>query len=125
MSITFASPPTVSLLSCPCCGQEIQLIAFVTDPPSIRRILRFAILLRLDVQGMPSLACPLDGTKVHWTFVCIRLALEHLGEPTQPPPLSQPRGPPAWAQPIDQTPLFDPTAGQSEPAFEFDQTINW
>ncbi len=74
---------------CPYCGQEIQLIAFVTDSHSIRRI------------------------------------LEHLGEPTSPPPLSQPRGPPAWAQPIDQTPPFDPTAGQPEPAFEFDQTISW
>ena len=74
---------------CPYCGQQIQLIAFVTDPHSIRRI------------------------------------LEHLGEPTQPPPLSQPRGPPEWAQPIDQTAPFDPAAGQPEPAFEFDQTISW
>ena len=38
---------------------------------------------------------------------------------------SQPRGPPEWAQPIGQTPPFDPIAGQPEPAFEFDQTISW
>ena len=38
--------------------------------------LRFAILLRLKLQGTPSLAHPFAGKKVHWTFFSIRLTLK-------------------------------------------------
>ena len=35
---------------------------------------RFAFLLRLQVQGPPSLADPLSGRKVRWTFLLVRFA---------------------------------------------------
>ncbi len=39
-----------------------------------KSLLRFAIRLRLQVQGSPSVANPLSGTKIHWTFVLARFA---------------------------------------------------
>jgi hypothetical protein len=58
----------------------------------------------------------------------IRL-LEHLGEPTRPPPLSPARGPPAWEEVFDQTPAYDPTAPAPVPEYEyeyeFDQRESW
>ena len=51
--------------------------------------------------------------------------LQHLGEPTQPPPLSPARGPPEWEESFDQSPAFDPSAAGPAPAFEFDQTVVW
>jgi hypothetical protein len=72
------------------------------------------------------LARPLDGTKLHWSFVSIRLALTHLGEPTTPPPVSPARSPPLWeAFDWDQTPAFDPAEAESESEIDFDQTVNW
>jgi hypothetical protein len=46
----------------------MRIIAFVTETASVTRSLRFTIRLRWAVQGTPSLACPLDGAKVHRTF---------------------------------------------------------
>jgi hypothetical protein len=37
-------------------------------------LLRFAIRLRLQARGSPSVANPLSGTKVHRTFVLVRFA---------------------------------------------------
>jgi len=51
--------------------------------------------------------------------------LEHIGEPTKAPLLSPARGPPAWNESFDQTPVFDPTAAAPEPIFEFDQSVSW
>jgi hypothetical protein len=51
--------------------------------------------------------------------------LQHIGEPTTAPVLSPARGPPAWEETSDQTPVFDLVAPAPEPAFEFDQTITW
>ncbi len=87
-------------------------------------------MLLARIYAVSPLHCPYCGQELkRIAFVTdphsIRRILEHLGEPTQPPPLSQPPGPPGWAQPVDQTPPFDPTAGQPEPAFEFDQTLSW
>jgi hypothetical protein len=39
-----------------------------------KSLLRFAIQLRLQAQGSPSVANPLSGTKVHRTFVWTRFA---------------------------------------------------
>ncbi len=39
-----------------------------------KSLLRFAIRLRLQARGLPSVANPLSGTKVHWTFVLARFA---------------------------------------------------
>ena len=38
-------------------------------------------LLRSKDQGPPSLAHPFTGTKVHWTFVCIRFTLFRCANP--------------------------------------------
>ena len=51
--------------------------------PSYACLLRFAfhrcaVLLRSNGQGRPSVVCPLNGTKVHRTFVCFRFALLRL-----------------------------------------------
>ncbi len=73
----------------------MQIIAFVTDSASIRRI------------------------------------LTHLGEPTEPPPLSPARGPPEcqdgsrdFDPGADQTPRFDPNV-DPEPQFDTDQSVAW
>jgi len=55
-------------LVCPACHTEMRLVALITDRASISRSLRFAVRLRWAAQGTPSLACPLDGAKVHRTF---------------------------------------------------------
>jgi hypothetical protein len=41
---------------------------------SLLRFHRYTIPLRSKDRGTPSVACPLAGTKVHWTLVCLRLA---------------------------------------------------
>lgn len=51
--------------------------------------------------------------------------LQHLGEPTRPPPLSPARGPPEWEEFFAQSLPFDPQATEPAPAFEFDQTVVW
>ncbi len=76
-----------ALLTCPQCGADMRIIAFITDGASVGRI------------------------------------LEHIGEPVQPPRIEPARGPPAWEEQA-QLPLPDPIA-QSEPDFEFDQTVSW
>jgi hypothetical protein len=48
-------------------------------PPSSRKILkksslRSAILLRWQVRGSPSVANPLSGIKLHWSFILFRFA---------------------------------------------------
>ena len=52
------------------------------DPLSTRficrldgRLQRFAILLRLQARGSPSMANPFDGSDVHRTLLCLRLTL--------------------------------------------------
>jgi hypothetical protein len=42
--------------------------------------------------------------------VSIKRILEHIGEPTTPPPIAPARGPPQWEDDIDQTPVYDSTA---------------
>ncbi len=68
-------------LTCPRCGQEVRIIAFILDPQSIRHI------------------------------------LQHIGEPTEPPPISPARGPPQWEGELEAN--IDP-----QPEFEFDQTLH-
>ncbi len=50
---------------------------------------RYAFLLRLEVQGPPSLACPLGGTAIHWMAVCFRLA--HGQALVAPKPATRPK----------------------------------
>ena len=70
------------------------------------------------------MVCPLDGTKVHWTFVSFRLALQHIGEPHEPPPLRPPRGPPEEAFDA-QTVCLDEDLNQDRFEFEPDQRVSW
>jgi hypothetical protein len=102
----------------------MRIIAFVTDSVSIRRLGRFAIPLRFEGQDEPSLARPLDGTKVHRTFVFFRLALEHIGEPPDPPSINLSRGPPAWEKDVGPVALLERIA-QPEPDLQLDQTLSW
>ena len=76
------------------------------------------------------LSCPQCGTEMRlFSFVTdtasVTRILAHIGEPTKAPVLSPARGPPAWEEVFDQTPVFDPLAAAPEPAFEFDQTVTW
>ena len=76
-------------LVCSRCGGEVEIIAFITEAPTLRTI------------------------------------LTHIGEPTEPPPISPCRGPPAWEM-FDQTAEFDPLDPiDPEVEFEFDQRVNW
>jgi hypothetical protein len=70
------------------------------------------------------MVCPLDGTKVHGTFVLFRLALQHIGEPLEPPVLRPARGPPDEFF-ADQTICLDEQINQDRYAFEPDQRLSW
>ena len=73
-------------LVCPRCGGEMEIIAFITEAPTVRAI------------------------------------LTHIGEPSEAPPISPCRGPPAWEM-LDQTAEFDPV--HPEPEYDFDQSVSW
>lgn len=87
-------------LVCPGCGEAMRLIAFLTDPFSIRDVLRRA---------------PREA----WS-----------GEPLRPPETHPARGPPelelgfagAAGVEMDQTPAIDPTEPEPIPPYEMDQT---
>jgi len=51
----------------------------------------------------------------------IQRILEHLGEPTQPPPIASARGPPGWED-FDQREAA--VFGEVIPTYEFDQTVS-
>lgn len=72
-------------LVCPRCGGEMQIIAFITEAPTVRAILTY------------------------------------IGEPSEAPPISPCRGPPAWEM-FDQTVDFDPI--HPEPEYDFDQSMS-
>ncbi|MCP3879718.1 MAG: IS91 family transposase, partial [Sulfitobacter sp.] len=73
-------------LVCARCGGEMEIIALITEAPSVRAI------------------------------------LTHIGEPSEAPPISPCRGPPAWEM-LDQTAEFDPI--HPDPEYEFDQSVSW
>lgn len=50
---------------------------------------RFAVLLRLQAQGLPSVANPLGGTTVHWTVIFFRLARPRTTPLPNPPPVGE------------------------------------
>jgi len=72
-----------------------------------QRLRRFAILLRLEAQGVSSLTRPLYATKVHPAFVSFRLALTHVGEPAHPLAAAPARGPPGWDKAAEPLPVCD------------------
>jgi len=82
-------------LTCPQCGTEMRIVAFITEAVPVPRILR------------------------------------HIGEPPTPPRIAPARGPPSWEEeesgtifPDEERFTRDPL-GQPEPAYEFDQRVNW
>jgi len=87
------------------------------------------MLLARIYEAFP-LVCPVCRAEIRLiAFVTdsasITRILEHLGEPTRPPPVSPARGPPGWEKMFDQTPVFDPTAPVPEPEYAFDQRVTW
>jgi len=88
----------------------------------------WAMLIARIYETFP-LSCPQCGTEMRMiSFVTdtapVTRILAHIGEPTKAPVLSPARGPPAWEEAFDQTPVFE-LAAAPEPAFEFDQTVTW
>ncbi len=104
-------------------------------PPRRRVSSRWAALLARIYDVFP-LSCPHCGATLRLVafltdpFSTHRI-LSHIGEPTRPPDLHPPRGPPELefdldAGPgFDQTPSFDPAAPEPIPALHFDQTRSW
>ncbi len=88
----------------------------------------WAMLLARIYESAP-LACPQCGADMRIIAfvtdgVSVRRIVTHIGEPTDPPRITPARGPPAWDGETEQFPLLDPVA-QSEPDFQFDQTVSW
>jgi hypothetical protein len=86
-------------------------------------------MLIVHIYEVFPLVCPQCGAGMRISAFITETAsvtriLEHIGEPTQAPVLSPARGPPAWDESFDQTPVFDPTAAAPEPIFEFDQSVS-
>jgi hypothetical protein len=56
----------------------------------------------------------------------IRQILDHIGEPSTPPPLATARGPPGWDR---ETTEEDPSGGlppvDPEPDYDHDQSLSW
>lgn len=98
------------------------------EESAVRRAARYAwVLLLARIYEVSPLTCPkCGGTMRIIAFIddgeAIRKILQHLGEPTTPPPLAPARGPPLWegAGQGDADPLAQPI-----PEFEFDQRIAW
>jgi hypothetical protein len=76
-------------LVCPDCGHEMRVIAFVTEPNSVKAL------------------------------------LQHLGLPTEPPPVAPARGPPLEDAAIEQRPEVELGAPEPIPQYEFDQRVSW
>ena len=54
----------------------------------------------------------------------LKKILAHAGLPTKPPEIRAARDPSGWHC-VDQTSAFDDSEPRFQPAFEFDQTVNW
>ena len=86
------------------------------------------MLLARLFESIP-LVCPHCGADRHIiVFVteaaAVERILEHIGEPSRPPPIAPARGPPAWDDDLGQMPDWD-LLGQPEPDVEFDQRVSW
>jgi hypothetical protein len=82
-------------LICPHCGTEMRIVAFITEAAPVQRI------------------------------------LSHIGEPPTPPRIAPARGPPSWEEDHSGTIILDEERFtgdplvQPEPAYQFDQRVNW
>ena len=73
------------------------------------------------------LVCPRCGGEVEIiSFITeeptVRAILNHIGEPSEAPPISPCRGSPEWEM-LDQTAEFDPV--HPDPDYDFDQSVSW
>ena len=84
-------------LTCPRCQGEMRLIAFLTEPPSIR-----TILAHLGEPTTPPVLAPR----------------------ARAPPELEAEGVGTAAFAFDQSPSWDPAAAPPDPGFSFDQTLN-
>ena len=89
----------------------------------------WAVLLARIYDCFP-LLCPRCGTEMRLVAFLteppsVEPILAHLGLPTEPPQVAPARGPPHHDADMDQTPLFDTTAPDPDPGFEFDQRVSW
>lgn len=75
----------------------------------------------LDVRYDTSIKCIAFETEA----TTLTRILEHTGGRTTAPVLSPARGPAAWEEMFDQSPVFDPTPAAPGPVFEFDHTVTW
>jgi hypothetical protein len=82
-------------LSCPDCGAEMRILAFLTEPFTVAGILRHLTL--------PTSAPPLS--------------------PARSPPPEDPDFDADPFPDLDETPAFDPTEPEAIPEFDFDQTL--
>jgi hypothetical protein len=85
-------------LTCPRCQRDMRLIAFLTEPSSIR-----AILAHLGEPATPPALAPR----------------------ARDPPILEAEGVGTAAFAFDQSPLWDPITPPLYPAVSFDQTLNW
>ncbi len=84
---------------------------------------------RLD-EVLP-LICPLCGAPMRIIALVtdaptVRQILDHLGEPSRPPPMAAARGPPIWD--LEDAPIEDPGEAppiDPEPEYQYDQTLSW
>ena len=89
----------------------------------------WAILMARIFEVFP-LICPACGQEMQIiAFIrnqdSIRAILEAIGEPTQPPVLKPPRGPPDYNSENDQFCDYDITQTEPIPDYDFDQSVNW
>ncbi|HUE96911.1 MAG TPA: transposase, partial [Longimicrobiaceae bacterium] len=82
-------------LSCPDCGGQMRILAFLTDPFTVGSILRHV--------GLPASPPPLT--------------------PARSPPPGEPAYDADPLLDLDQTPAFDPTDPDPLPDYDFDQTL--
>ena len=91
----------------------------------------WAMLLARLHEGFP-LRCPSCGAPMRIiAFItdtpAIRQILDHIGEPSTPPPLATARGPPGWDS--EETTQEDPSWGlppvDPQPDYDHDQSVSW
>ena len=54
----------------------------------------------------------------------LRRLLSHVGEPTEPPPITTARGPPDWGDELGPLPDYDAVV-PPVPEFQYDQRVSW
>ena len=89
--------------------------------------MRLARLYEVFPLLCPSCGAPMRIIALITDTPAIRQILDHLGEPSTPPPLAAARGPPGWDR--QETTQEDPGWGlppvDREPEYDHDQSVSW